>query len=197
MNKLILSRALTSLKMIGAPKMKFEQYQTDVKTAVAFLFFADSVAGLKSMRVADLGCGNGILGIGAALFGAEKVDMYDIDYEAVNITTKNTKLLGLTTCNSFCADFFDVYEKYDVVLSNPPFGFQTNFNMDKFLEKLREMSPNVFVLYKYNNIAVTLAKKNGFGVYKLGDMRLKRTAAFHKKNALDIPVCIIYRTSND
>ncbi len=197
MDRLNLSRKLSSLKPIDTPKIKFEQYQTDIKTAVSFLFFINSIVGLKSMKVADLGCGNGILGIGAALLGAEKVDMYDIDPKTVEIASDNVNALNLTECASFCADFFDVHGNYDVVLSNPPFGFQTNFSIETFLEKAYEMSKNVFVLYKHNNFAESLAEKKGFKIYELGDIRLKRTARFHKKEAVDLPICIVYRTSND
>jgi ribosomal protein L11 methyltransferase len=40
-------------------------------------------------RVLDYGCGSGILAIGAALYGAQRIDAVDIDPEAVNATAAN------------------------------------------------------------------------------------------------------------
>ena len=47
---------------------------------------------IQNMRVADVGCGSGILSIAAAKLGAGEVQACDIDPLAVESTTKNTKI---------------------------------------------------------------------------------------------------------
>lgn len=46
----------------------------------------------KNLSVLDVGCGTGILGMGAALFGATKVLGIDNDPEAVRVATENVEL---------------------------------------------------------------------------------------------------------
>ena len=50
---------------------------------------------IEGKRVADLGCGTGILAIGAALLGARTVRAVDLDPAAVRIAGKNAALLGV------------------------------------------------------------------------------------------------------
>ena len=65
--------------------------------------------------VLDYGCGSGILAIGAALYGAQRVDAVDIDPEAVRATLDNAKANGV----ALKAGLPDMaQETYDVVLAN-------------------------------------------------------------------------------
>ena len=79
------------------------------------------------MRVLDLGCGSGILGIGALLLGAERCLGCDVDPKAPDVATANAAL------NGFGADRFRVFAgdlladaglrrelgtHYDLVLAN-------------------------------------------------------------------------------
>jgi ribosomal protein L11 methyltransferase len=56
---------------------------------------AASPAGLTGLRVADLGCGSGILGLGALRLGAASVAMVDTDGLAVRASRDNAALNGL------------------------------------------------------------------------------------------------------
>jgi len=51
--------------------------------------------GLQGLRVADLGCGSGILGLGALRLGAAEVKAVDTDSLAVRATGENAALNGL------------------------------------------------------------------------------------------------------
>ncbi|MCP9807976.1 50S ribosomal protein L11 methyltransferase [Cyanobium sp. HWJ4-Hawea] len=51
---------------------------------------------LAGLRVADLGCGSGVLGLGALRLGALKVAAADTDYLAVRATGDNAALNGLS-----------------------------------------------------------------------------------------------------
>ncbi len=52
----------------------------------------------KTFSVLDVGCGTGILGMGAALFGATKVLGIDSDPEAVRVAIENVKLNNGASC---------------------------------------------------------------------------------------------------
>jgi len=56
---------------------------------------AASGSGLQGLRVADLGCGSGILGLGALRLGAASVVASDTDGLAVRATAENADLNGL------------------------------------------------------------------------------------------------------
>ena len=57
---------------------------------------AAGAAGLAGLRVADLGCGSGILGLGALRLGAASVVAVDTDSMAVMATGENAALNGLS-----------------------------------------------------------------------------------------------------
>ncbi|MCT0215117.1 50S ribosomal protein L11 methyltransferase [Synechococcus sp. CS-1330] len=60
------------------------------------LLAARTPEGLAGLRVADLGCGSGVLGLAALRLGAASVAAVDTDSLAVRATTDNAALNGLT-----------------------------------------------------------------------------------------------------
>ncbi len=60
------------------------------------LLAAMAPEGLAGLRVADLGCGSGVLGLAALRLGAASVAAVDTDSLAVRATTDNAALNGLT-----------------------------------------------------------------------------------------------------
>lgn len=74
----------------------------------------------KGMRVLDVGCGSGILGIASVLLGAEEAFGADIDATAVRIATENAELNNVV--GKFTAECGDLTEhaqgKYNLVLAN-------------------------------------------------------------------------------
>ena len=63
---------LTDLETFEKPKVEFEQYQTEPKVAAELLHnILLNTPDFDTKHVLDLGCGPGILGIGAAICGAE------------------------------------------------------------------------------------------------------------------------------
>lgn len=73
---------------------------------------------VKGKTVADVGCGTGILAIGACLLGASKVIATDIDEVAVEVTRENA-VLNKVEFEAFPADgFAGVPGEVDVLLSN-------------------------------------------------------------------------------
>lgn len=195
MDKIRLSKALGSLENTAKPKIKLEQYPTDISASVDFLFFVDSFGGLKDKNLADFGCGNGILGIGAALLGAKNVTLFDIDEDMVSLTEKNLQKLGLDNCKAVKRDFFDVKEKYETVISNPPFGFQSTFRIEAFISKLNEAGDTFYFIYKSNKEIRKIAGENSLSVSELGHLNLPKLARFHRKERLGLPICVVYKAA--
>ena len=89
------------------------------------------------MRIMDLGCGCGVVGIVAAkIAGEENVFMSDADPRAVEIARRNAERNGVGGVRLYVSDGFrDVDASgFDLILSNPP--YQTDFSVAKgFIEK--------------------------------------------------------------
>ena len=193
MDKISLSQELKRLLPLEHYPVKNESYQTDVKTAADMLFMVDSIKPIAGKLVADMGCGNGILGIAAALMGASHVDMYDIDKGAIKTCSENIKLLNLADCSAIEGDLFDVSKKYDIIISNPPFGFQTYFNLDAMIQKFGQISDCFFFIHKDNKNIKLIAEKYGAKTAELGDITLGRTARFHREDSHKLPIVLVYR----
>ena len=75
----------------------------------------------KGMRVADVGCGSGILAICASKLGAAECKAYDIDPVAVKVANENIKDSGLTNVTCEVSDLLCQVDKsapYDVICAN-------------------------------------------------------------------------------
>ena len=89
------------------------------------------------MRVMDLGCGCGVVGIVAAkITGEENVFMSDADPLAVETARRNAERNHVAGVNIYLSDGFKNVDAsgFDLILSNPP--YQTDFSVAKgFIEK--------------------------------------------------------------
>lgn len=75
----------------------------------------------SGMRVADVGCGSGILAICASKLGAGECKAYDIDPVAVKVANENIKDSGLTNVSCEVSDLLRQVDKsapYDVICAN-------------------------------------------------------------------------------
>ncbi|MCL4361940.1 methyltransferase [Candidatus Parvarchaeota archaeon] len=196
MKKIDFYREIAKLDKIEKNSLRLEQYSTDIDTAYQFINFVDYNISITGKNVADLGCGNGILGISAALLGAAEVDLYDIDENAVYSAKQNIEKLHINNAKSIRMDIFDVDKKYEIVISNPPFGFQSNFSLSAFIKKINSLADNLFFIYKDNLEIRKIADSNGFLIHKIEDIKLERTLPFHKKSYYSLPVVIVYKTTN-
>ena len=67
--------------------------------------------------VADVGCGSGILSIGAKLLGAKEVDGVDIDPDSVRVSIENAQINN-TECKFWQGTAVDIKSQYDIVVAN-------------------------------------------------------------------------------
>ena len=146
--------ALQEVRTWDAPRAELEQYPTPPNIASAMLLAAHEQVDLSDALVADLGCGGGVLGIGAALLGAAHVVGVDLDAEALRVAAQNASYFDVplslvhadaTRLSGRCADGGSQDGdgdggdsggggggarasfgggRFDCVLMNPPFGAQ-------------------------------------------------------------------------
>jgi putative methylase len=143
--------------------------------------------------IADLGCGTGILGIGAILLGASKVYFVDNDENALNICSNNLRKLGMEKKAEIAlAHVGNFDKKVDVVFQNPPFGTKIRHADREFLEKAFEIAGVVYSFHKLETreFIERFAQQRGFvitNLLKFG-MPLKVTQKFHKSRIRRINV---------
>ena len=91
----------------------------------------------SGMRIMDLSCGCGVVGIVAAkIAGEENVFMSDADPMAVETARRNAERNGVGGVQVCVSDGFQSVDAsgFDLILSNPP--YQTDFSVAKgFIEK--------------------------------------------------------------
>ncbi len=82
-----------------------------------------TIDNLSGQKVLDVGCGYGILGMYAAIQGAQSVDMVDNHLLAVASCQENIHRNHLHNCQVFASDLMSSVSgtTYSCVLSNPPF----------------------------------------------------------------------------
>ena len=74
-----------------------------------------------NVRVADVGCGSGILAICASKLGARECKAYDIDPTAVKVANENIKDSGLNNVTCEMSDLLRQVDKsapYDIICAN-------------------------------------------------------------------------------
>ena len=92
-----LAMLLSKLEPHPCLDIELEQYSTDGNLAARWLTDIASFGDLpEGCIIADLGAGNGILGIGALTLGAGKTIFVESDEQACNITKLNLKNHGFS-----------------------------------------------------------------------------------------------------
>lgn len=95
----------------------------------------------KGESVLDLGCGSGGLGtVAAKLSGTGRVRMVDADNEAVRSTRGTIEVAGVKNASVVISDVASavIDERFDVVVSNPPFHVGKATNLELPLQFIRD-----------------------------------------------------------
>ena len=184
-----LARVLSTIKPFEDKKVKEEQYQTDSEIAASIVF--DMVLKTEPGKVIDLGCGNGILGLGALLLGAKEVYFVDNDKEALLTAQENYEIIkakfpiGKAVFIDKNINELNLKERFDCVIENPPFGTKTRHIDSEFLKKAFSLAPIVYSFHKTNTkeFIVRLAEQNEFKVIERFDFMfpIKKQFSFHTK----------------
>ena len=181
---------LSKLRVFDKAKVRVEQYPTDSEIAAQMLWEAHLMGDIEGKVIVDLGCGTGILGIGALILGSKEVFFVDKDKEAVYIAKSNLEKVKSESSIAGKATFLvqDVKEfsgKADVVVQNPPFGVQRKGNDRVFLDKAMETAPVVYSFHKSesNKFIEAFSAERGYrisGCWNF-DFPIKATQKFHTR----------------
>jgi predicted RNA methylase len=203
---------LESLESFSNPKDYLEQYQTSPQISGEIFHyilnkFQDEIS---NMKIGDLGCGNGILGISAALIGCKDVVLFDIDEEIIDIAKQNVNNLELQNCIQIILcdvnqikNWKCLYKKFDIIVTNPPFGIRSQNGADvEFLKCAVNLSNQfVYSLHKFStfNFLKKFYEKNNINDvngFKI-EYDLPKSYKFHKKNNKVIDVLCLEANVGD
>jgi len=111
------------------PRADLEQYRTPPELAAHLVHTADLQGDIDERDVIDLGCGTGMLALGAALRGPRQVVGVDIDPAPLATARENERRVGSASSVSWVrADATReplCPSRETTVLMNPPFGAQS------------------------------------------------------------------------
>lgn len=178
---------LSSLAPHPRPKLKLETYVLDSKSASYVLTMAgyvyDDVVG---KTIIDLGCGTGVLAIGAALIGAKFTVGVDIDRDSIQVAKENASQVGVDV-NYIAGDIAAIHHSFDTALMNPPFGSWSRGADVNFLAKALDISTITYSLHKRSpgsrRFLTDKVSSLGGKVDRVFEvtMRLPKTYPFHQK----------------
>jgi putative methylase len=131
--------ALESITRTSDHEVSLEQYPTPAGIASAILFAAQMEhSDITDKTVCDLGCGDGIFALGAALLDAKQVIGIDVQSKALKVSQMNSRMLGIEDAVDWVlADVSSLQLRclVDTVVSNPPFGVKKRGADLRFLQK--------------------------------------------------------------
>jgi len=189
--------ALESLAGHPTPSPRAEQYVTPAAIAADVLWFAYSEGDIAGRRVDDLGCGTGILAIGAALLGAAGVVGIDSDAAAIAVARQNARRLRATV--RFLVRDVRVFRgRADTVVMNPPFGAQTRHADRPFLEAAVRVAPVVYLFANGATEPFILRTLHRLGAEPTHRSTyafpIPRRFAFHREDRREVPVVVFRAT---
>ena len=188
--------ALSKLEQVTNPNPNLEQYQTPSDIAAKILWFASLHNDTQEKIIADLGCGNGIFGIGASLLGAKKIFFVDTEGNSINATKKNISLAKIRNSIILHQPVTSFIQKVDTVFQNPPFGVQKPHADREFLIQAMNVAKKIYSIHKKESegFVRALTREHNFAIEGTIPFKfqLKRTQPFHTKETYTVEVnCFI------
>ncbi|AKB17342.1 MULTISPECIES: METTL5 family protein [unclassified Methanosarcina] len=185
---------LEEVEGFSDPELELEQYQTPSPLVAEILHFAYMQGDLDE-SVQDLGCGTGILAIGAKFLGAGKVVGYDTDPKALEVAKKNSEKLGVEV-EFICSDITEVSGHVKTTLMNPPFGARVKGRDRPFLSSALRTSEIIYSIHNRGSLAFIqkFIKPAVITHSYVAKFPIKRTFDFHQKEREIIDV-EIYRVA--
>jgi putative methylase len=187
-----LEMILEQVKVFESPSAELEQYYTPAPIAARLLQFASLRGDIVDKRVVDLGCGTGILALGAALLGAFATGV-DSDERALAIARANAKMLNVKVA-WLKSDVESIEGSYDTVVMNPPFGAQKRRSDRPFLRKALSIGQVIYLLHNaiVNDFVRRFVEPHSVTDAVSVKLPIAHTFKFHK-NEVRYVDAIIYR----
>jgi putative methylase len=183
---------LEQVQVFESPSSELEQYSTPAPIAARLLHIAFLHGDVAGVRVVDLGCGTGILALGAALLGGV-VTGVDSDKRALAIARRNAKALDVDV--AWRASSIESFEgSFATVVTNPPFGAQKRRSDRPFLLKAVSLGNVVYLLHNsvVNGFVRRFLKPHRVTDAIPVELPIAHTFKFHKDEVRYVDA-IIYR----
>lgn len=193
-SKARLAIELSKLNLFKDPDHLLEQYPTDSEIAAEVLWDANFKDDIEAKLIADLGCGTGILGIGALLLDAAHVTFLDNDEKALVVLKENLTHLEIVESRYTIihADVASFDMTVDTILQNPPFGTRTKHADRAFLEVAVKHTRTIYSFHKATSgrFIKAFSADHQFKVsqYYEFDFPIKATQLFHTRRIKRIKV---------
>jgi putative methylase len=187
-----LEMLLEKVQGFEEPELELEQYQTPPILAAEILHFAYMQGDLET-SVQDLGCGTGILAIGAKLLGAKRVVGYDEDPKALKLAEKNAEKMGVEI-DFVCTSIEKISECVKTTLMNPPFGARVKGKDRPFLSAALRTSEIIYSIHNRGSFAFVqrFIKPAVITHSYVAKFPIKKTFEFHKKE-MEVIEVEVYR----
>lgn len=183
---------LSKLAVFEKPNVRLEQYPTDSEVASIILWDALMKGDIVGKKIADLGAGTGILGIGALLLGAEHVYFVEKDSNALETLRANLLPLRVQNYTILQMDVSAFQDIVDTVFQNPPFGTKQAHADKPFMEKAFSVGKRVYSFHKTATDAFVraIAADYSFIVTEAYHFAfpLRQTYSYHRKKIERIEV---------
>lgn len=126
--KSALTQQLAIVAGFEDPNVSLEQYRTPPELSAHLIHTADLQGDVEDHLVVDLGCGTGMLALGAALRGPTRVVGVDVDPAPLATATENERKVATASAVEWVrADATEpplCPDEPTTVVMNPPFGAQ-------------------------------------------------------------------------
>lgn len=196
MDKTQLKIKLSQVKDFENPRISMEQYLTPGEVAADLIYSAFMQGDIQGKKVADLGAGTGMLGIGA-LFAGGEVLFVEKEENAVELLKSNLKAFDFDSgCFEIIqTDVNEFDEGVDTVVMNPPFSTHSDLLFD-FWGKAFELADVVYGVSHSEGVQSIkkLADDYSFSLkfresYKIS---LPPSYGFHTEQDHEVPINILY-----
>jgi putative methylase len=175
------------------PRLELEQYATPGDLAARWLVEAAALGDIEGKSVVDLGCGTGVLAIGAAMLGATHVVGADVDVEALSVARESAARLGVDV-QLVEADVVALPRlRADTVIMNPPFGAQKPGADRPFLDAAFDIAPVVYSLHNADTRAFVerYATERGFSRTHAWAMRFALPQQYRHQARASVDVDVV------
>jgi len=179
-----LAMLLSGLEPHPSNSVELEQYTTDGDLAVRWLADIAAFADIsEGCTVADLGTGNGVLGLGALAMGAGRAILVETDQAACDVAKSNAESMGFADSveviqATLGSDPVDL-SSADVVISNPPWGRQTPRADRPFLEAMIAATAPTHLLHSAEATHIQpLFEDAGWSAQRYGEADFALPAAY-------------------
>ena len=175
---------LSGLEQIQSQSVDLEQYSTDGDLAARWLTDISNFGDLQEgCSVADLGTGNGVLGLGAIALGAGRIVLIEVDRAACETAQHNAINLGFADSVEVTQATIGIdtlrLDSVDLIISNPPWGRQSPKADRPFLDAMLSAQVTSHLMHSAEATHIEpLFEEHGWSVERYGEADFALPAAY-------------------